>query len=302
MAAGQETVSFDQIIRAGRQQKRDSALANEILGKSRRASAPGVASGRRSSSSLAARIGPAPVKRSATGVYKPEPPKPNIEGRWNHDLHHVNNPKASRVSKLHRSQSTPRIGREYNANKLFSALKPNSLSNAGNQAVVRNATASGVSPFAAGISIRGAAGPFAVRASNFAPGTTADDIQAALLGMGVESQGCRIMTARPTVMAELVFNDKGDAENVIAQLNGQKADGRILHVYMKDGRPSPASVATHHRPHLPHSTTPRERADINMEDERQEYQDGRYGYSGSQGGGGSGLYSDSLVTSRRNYR
>ena len=72
------------------------------------------------------------------------------------------------------------------------------------------------------ISIRGIAGPYVVIGSNFAPGTTAADIESAMLPVGGEMQSCRIMTAAPTVMAEMVFADKENAELVINTFNNKK--------------------------------------------------------------------------------
>lgn len=88
MGTGKEAVSFDQIIKAGkrsveflwcisanpglrtdRQRRKNEALANEILGKGRRASAPGSGLGNRkqpSGPSLASRIGVAKVQSSTS--------------------------------------------------------------------------------------------------------------------------------------------------------------------------------------------------------------------------------------------
>jgi hypothetical protein len=108
-----------------------------------------------------------------------------------------------------------------------------------------------------GLSIRGTAGPFVVQASNFAPGTTAADIEAAIHSVATDDMGnnglslCRIMTSNPTVMAEMVFTEKYLAEKVVETFNNQKADGRILHVYHKHGAPSPALRTKRSEPALP---------------------------------------------------
>ena len=70
------------------------------------------------------------------------------------------------------------------------------------------------------------AGPYVVVASNFAPGTTAEDIEAAMQPVGGEITSCRLISASPTVMVEMIFVNKDDAENVIATFNGQKV-GRL---------------------------------------------------------------------------
>ena len=72
------------------------------------------------------------------------------------------------------------------------------------------------------ISIRGTAGPYVVIGSNFAPGTTAADIESAMIPSGGEMQSCKILTASPTVMAEMVFGEKHNAESVISTFNNKK--------------------------------------------------------------------------------
>ena len=72
------------------------------------------------------------------------------------------------------------------------------------------------------ISIRGTAGPYVVIGSNFAPGTTAADIESAMVPSGSEMQSCRIITSTPTVMAEMVFAEKHNAESVISTFNNKK--------------------------------------------------------------------------------
>ena len=72
------------------------------------------------------------------------------------------------------------------------------------------------------ISIRGIAGPYVVIGSNFAPGTTAADIESAMIPSGGEMQSCRIISSAPTVMAEMVFGEKHNAESVISTFNNKK--------------------------------------------------------------------------------
>jgi hypothetical protein len=54
------------------------------------------------------------------------------------------------------------------------------------------------------------------------------------------------MSNNPTVIAEMVFHEKHVAETVISTFNNQKADGRILHVYMHRSGPS-ATGALHRK-------------------------------------------------------
>lgn len=141
-------------------------------------------------------------------------PKPSINNtRWGHDLHHVNNPRASRVAKLPRTQSTSRIE---TGSRLYQELRPEQSNGSYNQA----ASSKGAS----GISIRGAAQPsgWTVVASNFAPGTTAADIEAVMTPVGGEMMGCRLTSSNPTVIAEMQFVEKSGADNVIAMFNNRK--------------------------------------------------------------------------------
>jgi len=68
-----------------------------------------------------------------------------------------------------------------------------------------------------------ATGPWCVVASNFAAGTTAADIEAAMAPIGGDIVSCQIVNDHPNnVMAEIVFLDRPGAENVIATFNDQK--------------------------------------------------------------------------------
>ncbi|PHH53773.1 putative RNA-binding protein [Ceratocystis fimbriata CBS 114723] len=86
-----------------------------------------------------------------------------------------------------------------------------------------------------GISIRGLAGPYAVMAQNFAPGTTAADIESAMSQVGGEMLSCEIMLTTPFILAEMVFATREGGERVVARFNGQTADGRIIKVFPKPG-------------------------------------------------------------------
>ena len=96
------------------------------------------------------------------------------------------------------------------------AIKQDMLYEAATSKVPRNGNGVGTE-----ISIRGIAGPYVVIGSNFAPGTTAADIESAMLPVGGEMQSCRILTAAPTVVAEMVFTDKENAELVIDTFNNK---------------------------------------------------------------------------------
>jgi hypothetical protein len=74
-----------------------------------------------------------------------------------------------------------------------------------------------------GLTIRGASsGPFVVIGSNFAPGTTAADIQSALEPLTGQILSCWVTSQHPTVTAEITFAEKLSAENAIANFHNQK--------------------------------------------------------------------------------
>ena len=65
-------------------------------------------------------------------------------------------------------------------------------------------------------------GSCTVIAQNFAPGTTARDIEAVLTGgLPERLKSCRILTARPTFIAELLFYDERDAEIVVKEFDNK---------------------------------------------------------------------------------
>jgi hypothetical protein len=80
---------------------------------------------------------------------------------------------------------------------------------------------SAAAPFNRGMSIRGLAGPFVVMAQNFAPGTTAADIESAMTPVGGIISSCRLMKTQPIIIAEIVFESKEGADNVITTFNNQ---------------------------------------------------------------------------------
>lgn len=122
-------------------------------------------------------------------------------------------------------------------------------------------------PLDTGITIRGLAGPFVVIAQNLAPGTTAGDLESAMMPVGGLVSKCRIIKTHPIVIAEVEFQTKEGADRVIERFNNQlvkyespypshaaaheirhdadtssQADGRVLHVYAKVGGPPTSPV------------------------------------------------------------
>lgn len=79
-----------------------------------------------------------------------------------------------------------------------------------------------------GLSIRGLAGPFAVMAQNFAPGTTAADIESAMTPVGGEMLSCRILKTTPLLVAEMVFATKEGGDAVISTFNNQTVSVRMF--------------------------------------------------------------------------
>ena len=69
--------------------------------------------------------------------------------------------------------------------------------------------------------IRGLAGPYVILAQNFAPGTTAADIESAMTPVGGIIERCRLIKTSPIVIAEIVFENKEGADRVVAAFNGQ---------------------------------------------------------------------------------
>ena len=215
MVASPATTPFDSFVKQTREKKKNEALAQQFLGggnRGRKGNAPGTGAKSRVESekpSLLSRInGSAGVqKRSASAK-----PAGSIDGKWQHDLHKLNNPRgaANTRNSLARTASASQVERN---TRTFDKFAPS---------ITRGAAAR-VND-APGFSIRGVAngGPCTVVASNFAPGTTAADIEAVMSPIGGETLGCRLLSANPTVMVELQFASREGAENVIATFNNQK--------------------------------------------------------------------------------
>lgn len=78
-----------------------------------------------------------------------------------------------------------------------------------------------VAPPVAGMTIRGLAGPYVVMAQNFAPGTTAADIESAMIPVGGLVHKCRILKTHPITIAEIEFETKEGADRVVESFNNQ---------------------------------------------------------------------------------
>jgi hypothetical protein len=209
---------FANFVKESRERKKNEELAQQILGRGRKATTSGAGAGataRNASEkpSLLSRIsgGAGVQKRSSSAK-----PAGSIEGKWQHDLHKLNNPNGpagrARGPGPNRTASASQIDRNTRTfDKFASALN-------------RHANPPPRNNESTGFSIRGVAntGPFTVIASNFAPGTTAADIEAVMAPHAGETLGCKLLASSPTVMVELQVVTKEGAENVIATFNNQK--------------------------------------------------------------------------------
>ncbi|KAJ5890088.1 hypothetical protein N7504_010898 [Penicillium tannophilum] len=260
-------VSFDEIIQSDRQKKQKEQLANSILGKNRtarRASAPSAGIQKSQTAkpgSLASRIGV--PKRSASTA--------NLRG---------NKSKAPANAPSGPAKRPAKNNRQPNAERLLNALESGS-----GQATIRAPKG--------GLSIKGASGPFVVVGSNFAPGTTAADIQSALEPTSGPMLSCRVVSHNPTVTAEFAFESKWNAENVIANYHNQRADGRLLSMTLKSTGPSKTNDHNY--------SDMRVQADRERQNRRAgpNVQDGRYGFDDKakplNKKQTSGLYSDTMM-------
>ncbi|KIW20449.1 hypothetical protein PV08_01024 [Exophiala spinifera] len=212
-------VSFDAIIQANRQRKKNEALANEIFGRNKQTRGDSRSSSKVSTRTpdLASRITKVSSHRSSS----------------------VASSGSARNTSSRPSSTTPQQAR---AARLASALE---TQQANIVTPPRQSTKGGPS---LGLSIKGKAGPFTVEASNFAPGTTAADIESALQGDTIDDNGasgmlsCRIVATAPAVVAEMIFSERHIADRVISTYNNQRADGRILHLYLKQSGSGPTPV------------------------------------------------------------
>ncbi|KAK8124914.1 uncharacterized protein PG998_000673 [Apiospora kogelbergensis] len=228
---GKVAADFQKIVQEGRERKKNEALAAKIFGKDggRRQSAPLKAT---TGGTLASRAG---VKKRVSAVAPL--PAGNINGDWIHDLHGSRStpnlraaakmqPKPnSLAARLHAPGTKAPAGPAAQTGGR-NAKRAGKVANAFSRSLNSPAAASQINIQSAapaaprgGMSIRGLAGPYAVLAQNFAPGTTAADIESAMTPVG----------------GLVVFESREGAEQAIATFNNQTADGRILHVYMKPG-------------------------------------------------------------------
>ncbi|KAK2734666.1 hypothetical protein FQN57_001611 [Myotisia sp. PD_48] len=142
---------------------------------------------------------------------------------------------------------------------------------------------------AAGWNIKGrATGPCVVVGSNFAPGTTAEDVESAFGPIGGTIFGSRLTSSYPLVAVELAFADRQGAKKVVAMFDSQKADGRIIRVQIDPGI-DPLLLKDNTDKRISDPKTIKSEFDRNRElaneerreihGPRQQIQDGRYGFN-----------------------
>ncbi|KAI2631029.1 hypothetical protein GGR54DRAFT_182248 [Hypoxylon sp. NC1633] len=304
--AAQHATEFEKIINAGRERKKNEALAARIFKKTkdnkRRASAP-------SAGSLASRAGV--NKRVSSGA---RPSAGNINGEWAHDLHNsrTKNAKArqdpnSLAARIHapgttlpRSKNNQRNTRPNRAAQLANAFERTTSSPATAKQHMNVQQSSTAQSSRQGMTIRGLAGPSAVMAQNFAPGTTAADIESAMTPVGGIVSSCRLVKTQPIVIAEIIFESKEGADRVVEMFNNKTADGRTIQVY-----PKPDSA--YRTPAVPVPTGPRaQRGHENRSGGNNVIVDGSMGFDDvmdtdlfDDRSSNGGLYSDSMVPKSR---
>jgi len=227
---------FQSFVTNARERKRNEDLATKIFStKARRQSAPSTLKSQKTpGGSLASRVGvKKPQPRASLGSRAAPAPAGNVNGEWTHDLHNtVNNTRSlqSRITNGNANSKAPPTGPRGNREaRRATALDRMDLDSPAiqSQANIRSPPQ--------GISIRGLAGPFTVMGQNFAPGTTAADVESAMTPIGGPMEQCRVIKTQPFMVVEMVFASREGGERVIETFNDKTADGRKLKMYPKIG-------------------------------------------------------------------
>ena len=213
-----EGASFADFLKDSREKKKNEALAQQFLGsRGRKANASGAgARPKPQKPDLLSRMSGNGIQKRSSSA-KPTVPA-NIDGKWQHDLHKLNNPNGPPPKKLNRTASASQIDRNTRTFDKFAST------------LSRNAQHGRLNTDGAQLSIKGAAstGPHTLIASNFASGTTAQDIESVMGQIGGDLLSCRVVVPTPTVMAELTFATREGCDNVIATFNNKKVSLLLL--------------------------------------------------------------------------
>ena len=259
----------------------------------------------------------------------------NVNGEWTHDLHDSLNRGGGGSSLMSRTTVPGSRKPAKRQARLAAALDRMDLDGPhGGQATTQQRQqqqvnvikpAAAASP--AGLTIRGIAGPFAIMAQNFAPGTSAADIESAMTPIGGEMVSCRFVKTQPIIIVEMVFVSREGGERVIETFNDKtvscismslsfhirqadslQADGRLIKVYPKPGGYQPSKTAPTNAPSGPRASQSRRG---NASDQ---VVDGSMGFPETRGrgdvvsasqntsGGDRALYSDKIVSGSRRGR
>ncbi|EED18529.1 hypothetical protein TSTA_122610 [Talaromyces stipitatus ATCC 10500] len=259
--------SFDSIIEAerlNRKKKENQALADQLLGsKKRRASAPGPGVGNKKTPtdrSLASRIGV--VKRSASTSSKP---KSNTFAAARATAKQTTQTKSTSSRRSREDRMVEDINGRKDTNVNVTPRKPTEITIKGTAAT----------------------GPFVVVGRNFAPGTNAADIETAMEPVAGHIVGVHITSYTPYVNAQIACAEKWGAEAIVAQFNGQKADGRVLSLEYKGAGNSYFGPSAVSRSATNNYDALREQADRERRERKKvaepQIQDERYGFSDSTG-------------------
>ncbi|EXJ88665.1 hypothetical protein A1O1_05596 [Capronia coronata CBS 617.96] len=211
MSKAQGAVSFDAIIQADRQKRKNEALAREIFGRNKQ------------------------NKNDSKSATKSLSRTPDLASRITKRSSSVASANSPRNNPFTSSRPASAAPQKKNAKARFSRIESALDSPQAN--VVPSSTSRRTQGH--GLSIKGKAGPFVVEASNFAPGTTAADIESALQSDTFDDNGvsamlsCRIVSTSPAVVAEMIFTEKHIADKIISTYHNQRADGKILQLFLK---------------------------------------------------------------------
>ncbi|KAK5118072.1 hypothetical protein LTR62_004118 [Meristemomyces frigidus] len=236
-------VSLDEALQASRKE-RGEKLAQEMLGTNPQKLAQEMLGSRRTSTPTRP-VGPGPLAgtlASRVGITKRSSSLPRTNSatsRQPRQPSHLSRPPIHDNSRPQpsRSQTQPRIEKQARAEPQFRQTTATTFSSDPPSKVKSNGhTQRDIIDNGNGLSIRGAAGgPYIVRAHNFAPGTTAADIESVMQNVGGQMNYCKLVSAplAPGVVAEMSFVDRSGADDVIRTFDGKKADGRVLYVTME---------------------------------------------------------------------